>query len=107
MLHSQIKSDIKQCYENLGAQLDNFIPRRAQNYLVAEIAKTLAGEYHPKHRMLVAEAGTGIGKSLAYLLGGIPFALFNNKKNTDINGNRGTAGTAHQQRLATVQSNFS
>ena len=80
MLHSQIKSDIKQCYENLGAQLDNFIPRRAQNYLVAEIAKTLAGEYHPKHRMLVAEAGTGIGKSLAYLLGGIPFALFNNKK---------------------------
>lgn len=80
MLHSQIKSDIKQCYENLGAQLDNFIPRRAQNYLVAEIAKTLAGEYHPKHRMLVAEAGTGIGKSLSYLLGGIPFALFNNKK---------------------------
>ncbi|PSU51606.1 ATP-dependent DNA helicase DinG [Photobacterium frigidiphilum] len=80
MLHSQIKSDIKQCYENLGNQLDNFIPRRAQNYLVAEIAKTLAGEYHQKHRMLVGEAGTGIGKSLAYLLGGIPFALFNNKK---------------------------
>ncbi|ELR67299.1 ATP-dependent helicase DinG/Rad3 [Photobacterium marinum] len=80
MLHSQIKRDIKQCYENLGNQLDNFIPRRAQNYLVAEIAKTLAGEYHPKHRMLVAEAGTGIGKSLSYLLGGIPFALFNNKK---------------------------
>ncbi|MGF1884677.1 ATP-dependent DNA helicase DinG [Photobacterium profundum] len=80
MLHSQIKSDIKQCYENLGNQLDNFIPRRAQNYLVAEIAKTLAGEYHQKHRILVGEAGTGIGKSLAYLLGGIPFALFNNKK---------------------------
>ncbi|WP_299014807.1 ATP-dependent DNA helicase DinG [uncultured Photobacterium sp.] len=80
MLHSHIKRDIKQCYENLGHQLDNFIPRRAQNYLVAEIAKTLAGEYHPKHRMLVAEAGTGIGKSLSYLLGGIPFALFNNKK---------------------------
>ncbi|MGF1682564.1 ATP-dependent DNA helicase DinG [Photobacterium minamisatsumaniensis] len=80
MLHKQVKSDIKQCYENLGNQLDNFIPRRAQNYLVAEIAKTLAGEYHDKHRMLVAEAGTGIGKSLAYLLGAIPFALFNNKK---------------------------
>lgn len=28
----------------------------------------------------MAEAGTGIGKSLAYLIGGIPFALFNNKK---------------------------
>ncbi|PSW18849.1 ATP-dependent DNA helicase DinG [Photobacterium sanctipauli] len=80
MLHNQIKADIKQCYENLGNQLDNFIPRRAQNYLVAEIAKTLGGEYHKKHRMLVAEAGTGIGKSLSYLLGAIPFALFNNKK---------------------------
>ncbi len=80
MLHSQVKTDIKQCYENLGKQLDNFIPRRAQNYLVSEIAKTLAGEYHKKNRMLVAEAGTGIGKSLSYLLGGIPFALFNNKK---------------------------
>lgn len=80
MLHNTIKSDIKQCYNNLGHQLDNFIPRRAQNYLVAEIAKTLAGEYHKKNRILVAEAGTGIGKSLAYLIGGIPFALFNNKK---------------------------
>ncbi|MEF1221053.1 ATP-dependent DNA helicase DinG, partial [Photobacterium damselae] len=75
MLHTQIKQDIKQCYTNLGQQLDNFIPRRAQNYLVAEIAKTLAGEYHKKNRMLVAEAGTGIGKSLSYLLGGIPFAM--------------------------------
>ncbi|MGR5127397.1 ATP-dependent DNA helicase DinG [Photobacterium swingsii] len=80
MLHSQIKRDIKQCYENLGSQLDNFRPRRAQNYLVAEIAKTLAGEYHKKNRMLVAEAGTGIGKSLSYLIAGIPFVLFNNKK---------------------------
>ena len=80
MLHNTIKSDIKQCYTNLSHQLDNFIPRRAQNYLVAEIAKTLAGEYHKKNRVLIAEAGTGIGKSLAYLIGGIPFALFNNKK---------------------------
>ncbi|MGF1724198.1 ATP-dependent DNA helicase DinG [Photobacterium nomapromontoriensis] len=80
MLQNQIKQDIKQCYENLGNQLDNFIPRRAQNYLVAEIAKTLGGEYHAKHRMLVAEAGTGIGKSLSYLMGAIPFAIFNNKK---------------------------
>ncbi|WP_120510388.1 ATP-dependent DNA helicase DinG [Photobacterium salinisoli] len=80
MLHNQIKTDIKQCYTNLSAQLEHFIPRRAQNYLVAEIAKTLSGEYHDKHRMLVAEAGTGIGKSLSYLMGCIPFALFNNKK---------------------------
>ena len=66
MLTNEIKSDIKQCYENLNQQLSQFVPRRAQNYLVSEIAKTLAGEYDPKQRILVAEAGTGIGKSLAY-----------------------------------------
>ncbi|MEI8596921.1 hypothetical protein P4S64_02160 [Vibrio sp. M60_M31a] len=44
--------------------MTNFVPRRAQNYLVAEIAKTLCGQYHKSNRMLVAEAGTGIGKSL-------------------------------------------
>ena len=80
MLTNEIKSDIKQCYENLNQQLSQFVPRRAQNYLVSEIAKTLAGEYDPKQRILVAEAGTGIGKSLAYLMGGIPYAMANKKK---------------------------
>ncbi|UJF18677.1 ATP-dependent DNA helicase DinG [Vibrio sp. SS-MA-C1-2] len=80
MLAAPIQKDIKNCYQNLKDQLDNFIPRRAQNYLVAEIAKTLSGEYDKKRRILVAEAGTGIGKSLAYLIGAIPFAMANNKK---------------------------
>ncbi|MFD2180137.1 ATP-dependent DNA helicase DinG [Veronia pacifica] len=80
MLNNSLKKDIRTCYENLREQLDNFIPRKAQNYLVAELAKTLAGEYHAKRRIMVAEAGTGIGKSMAYLLGSIPFALNSNKK---------------------------
>ncbi|STQ74809.1 ATP-dependent DNA helicase DinG [Grimontia hollisae] len=80
MLSPSTKKDIRSSYENLKAQLQNFIPRKAQNYLVAEIAKTLAGEYNPKRRILVAEAGTGIGKSMAYLMGSICFALNNNKK---------------------------
>ncbi|KXF81409.1 ATP-dependent DNA helicase DinG [Enterovibrio coralii] len=80
MLSPSVKKDIRCSYENLKAQLQNFIPRKAQNYLVAEIAKTLAGEYNPKRRIIVAEAGTGIGKSMAYLMGAIPFALNNNKK---------------------------
>lgn len=80
MLHNQIKQDIKKSYENLQQELNGFIPRRAQNYLVAEITKSLAGEYSDTHRMLVAEAGTGIGKSLAYLISTIPYALFNDRK---------------------------
>lgn len=77
---SKIQQSIRQSYQNLQFQLENFVPRRAQNYLVAEIAKTLCGEYHKSTRMLVAEAGTGIGKSLSYLMATIPVAVLNNRK---------------------------
>lgn len=80
MLSPEIQKSIRHSYQNLHHQLDNFIPRRAQNYLVSEIAKTLAGEYHQQNRILVGEAGTGIGKSLAYLMGAIPSAKLNNRK---------------------------
>lgn len=80
MLTTKIQQSIRNSYQNLQNQLDNFVPRRAQNYLVAEIAKTLCGSYHKSTRMLVAEAGTGIGKSLSYLMGVIPVAVSNNRK---------------------------
>ncbi len=80
MLSKPVQDSIRRCYQNLTAQLDNFTPRRAQNYLVAEIAKTLSGSYDKTRRILVAEAGTGIGKSLAYLIGAIPLAIANNRK---------------------------
>ncbi|MDW6003708.1 ATP-dependent DNA helicase DinG [Vibrio mangrovi] len=80
MITARIQKSIRQSYQNLQAQMENFTPRRGQNYLVAEIAKTLCGTYHPKNRLLVAEAGTGIGKSLSYLMGAVPVAVLNNKK---------------------------
>lgn len=80
MLSANIQKAIKHSYQNLSHQLDGFIPRRAQNYLVAEIAKTLAGTYHQSNRIIVAEAGTGIGKSLAYLMASVPFTQFGEKK---------------------------
>ncbi|WP_238118188.1 ATP-dependent DNA helicase DinG [Vibrio cincinnatiensis] len=80
MLTTKIQQSIRTSYHNLQSQLDNFIPRRAQNYLVAEITKTLCGRYHPSTRMIVAEAGTGIGKSLSYLMATIPVAMLNNRK---------------------------
>lgn len=56
------------------------MPRKEQNFLVAEIVKTLCGEYGQEKRILVAEAGTGIGKSLAYAQAAIPCAKHLNKK---------------------------
>ncbi len=48
MLTTKIQNSIRTSYQNLQDQLDNFVPRRAQNYLVAEIAKTLCGQYPQK-----------------------------------------------------------
>ncbi|MCE2573230.1 ATP-dependent DNA helicase DinG [Motilimonas eburnea] len=80
MLNPQVKQLIRETYHNISQSLPDYQVRKEQNYLVAEIAKTLAGEYDPKRRILVAEAGTGIGKSLAYLLGGLAVAQNQNKK---------------------------
>ncbi len=80
MLHTTTKQDIRLCYKNLQDLLEGFVPRKVQNYLVAEIAKTLGGEYNKKRRIMVAEAGTGTGKSMAYLMASVPYALNNNKK---------------------------
>ncbi|WP_019616675.1 ATP-dependent DNA helicase DinG [Psychromonas ossibalaenae] len=80
MLSDSLKKQIRASYDLITQSLPHFNKRKAQNYLVAEIAKVLAGEYDKSRRILVAEAGTGIGKSLAYLLAGIPVAQRANKK---------------------------
>ncbi|WP_018694025.1 ATP-dependent DNA helicase DinG [Algicola sagamiensis] len=80
MLSDQLKQQIRKIYRHISDSLDGFTPRPSQNQLVAEIAKTLAGDYDKQQRMIVIEAGTGTGKSLAYLLGSIPYALRHNKK---------------------------
>ncbi|WP_286232520.1 ATP-dependent DNA helicase DinG [Thalassotalea sediminis] len=80
MLSDKIKQAIRTAYKAFGENLENFNPRKQQTFLIAEIAKTLAGEYS-KHRKLIAiEAGTGTGKSLAYSLGAIPLAIARDKK---------------------------
>ena len=80
MLSDSLKKEIRTNYDLITQALPQFKARKAQNYLVAEIAKVLAGNYDKKRRILVAEAGTGIGKSLAYILAGLPVALRLNKK---------------------------
>ncbi|QWK96279.1 ATP-dependent DNA helicase DinG [Plesiomonas shigelloides] len=80
MLSPDTKATIRNVYRALSSAMPGFKPRQGQLQLIAEIAKTLAGEHAPKPRILVAEAATGIGKSLSYLVAAIPYAQANNKK---------------------------
>ncbi|ABV36177.1 helicase C2 [Shewanella sediminis HAW-EB3] len=80
MLSADVKTQIRTIYKGIASALPDFRSRREQNYIVAEISKTLAGEYDKHRRIIVVEAGTGIGKSLAYILGSIPLALASKKK---------------------------
>ena len=80
MLTDNVKTQIRAIYKDIATSLPNFVSRREQNYMVAEISKTLAGEYDKHRRIIVVEAGTGIGKSLSYILGSIPLALASKKK---------------------------
>lgn len=67
-LSPAIKLQIGQWYKALQQQIPDFIPRIPQRQMIAEVAKTLAGDY-PRH--LVIEAPTGVGKTLSYLIPGI------------------------------------
>ncbi|WOH38302.1 ATP-dependent DNA helicase DinG [Thalassotalea fonticola] len=80
MLGDKTKEIIRKAYKSIGEKLENFTPRKQQAYLIAEIAKTIAGEYSKDRKHIVIEAGTGTGKSLAYCLGAIPLAISRNKK---------------------------
>lgn len=80
MLTDKLKQLIRQSYKAIGENLSNFNPRKQQTFLIAEIAKTLAGEYSKDRKIITIEAGTGTGKSLAYSLGAIPLALARDKK---------------------------
>lgn len=67
-LSPAIKQQIGQWYKALQQQIPDFIPRIPQRQMIAEVAKTLAGDY-PRH--LAIEAPTGVGKTLSYLIPGI------------------------------------
>lgn len=80
MLSEKLKQAIRTAYRAIGENLENFNPRQQQTFLIAEIAKTLAGDYDKTRKIIAIEAGTGTGKSLAYSLGTIPIAVAKQKK---------------------------
>lgn len=67
-LSSAVKDQIGHWYKALQQQIPDFISRAPQRQMIAEVAKTLAGDY-PRH--LAIEAPTGVGKTLSYLIPGI------------------------------------
>jgi len=79
MLSDASKQQIRTIHQRLKSQLPGYQPRPAQNKLIAEIASIVAGNYHRHDRIGLIEAGTGTGKSLAYLLGTLPYALSQKK----------------------------
>ena len=71
-LTAALKAQIAAWYKALQEQIPDFIPRAPQRQMIADVAKTLAGE---EGRHLAIEAPTGVGKTLSYLIPGIAIAL--------------------------------
>ncbi len=67
-LNAALKTQIAGWYKALQQQIPDFIPRAPQRQMIAEVAKTLAGD---DGRHLAIEAPTGVGKTLSYLIPGI------------------------------------
>jgi len=80
MLTAAIKKQIRSSFEAAKIQLPNFSNRSSQNKMIAEIAKTLSGEYTKLNPILCVEAPTGTGKTMAYLISCLPIAKANKKK---------------------------
>ncbi|WP_428088302.1 ATP-dependent DNA helicase DinG [Candidatus Thioglobus sp.] len=80
MLSSELKAQIKDSFIALKSAMPDFKVRPSQNKMIAEISKTLAGEYQNSNPIICVEAPTGTGKTFAYLLSAIPIAKANNKK---------------------------
>ncbi len=80
MLDDALKKDIQQAYSGF-LQAKNMKPRYGQKMMIAEIARTLGslrfdeeGHCISEKNIAVVEAGTGTGKTVAYLLATLPVA---------------------------------
>lgn len=84
-LNDKIKEEIRTLYKSVQDALSGFKPRKEQSFLIAEIAKTLGGVYAQnegaKRRIIAAEAGTGTGKTFAYLIPSIVLAKVLKQRN--------------------------
>ncbi len=80
MLSSELKAQIRDSFIALKSDMSDFRVRPSQNKMIAEISKTLSGDYQDSNPILCVEAPTGTGKTFAYLLSSIPIAKAHKKK---------------------------
>lgn len=75
MLADDVKKDIQSAYRQL-LEARELTPRYGQRLMIGEIAKTLStvGAEEAEPPICVVEAGTGTGKTLAYVLAVLPLA---------------------------------
>ncbi|MDZ7853313.1 MAG: ATP-dependent DNA helicase DinG [Halomonas sp.] len=86
MLDEALKAEIQDAYRRVLESLE-LTPRYGQRLMIAEIARTLAGietdddgRRTSDEHVCVLEAGTGTGKTLAYLLAALPVAKARGKR---------------------------
>ena len=86
MLSDELKLEIQSRYNEL-LERQGFRPRYCQKLMIADIANMLAERQEVSDReegsddhISVIEAGTGTGKTIAYLLAALPLARFEKKK---------------------------
>lgn len=70
-------NQIKQTQDNLATMFEGYAPREQQRRMIFEIVKA---NLQPDGGVVVCEAGTGVGKSLGYLMSAVPTALQLGKK---------------------------
>jgi ATP-dependent DNA helicase DinG len=80
VLSDELKAQIRDSFIALKSDMSDFNVRPSQNKMIAEISKTLCGDYPDSNKILCVEAPTGTGKTFAYLLSGIAIAKANKKK---------------------------
>ncbi|PPT81844.1 ATP-dependent DNA helicase DinG [Xanthomonas arboricola pv. zantedeschiae] len=76
VLTDPIKAGIREAYAKLQANTPGFATRRAQSQMIGLVSRALA----TSGGIGIAEAPTGVGKSLGYLTAGVPIALATKKK---------------------------
>lgn len=73
-LSDEVKEKIRDALQNIKANTKGFRDRPSQRKLIAEVARSISG-FYGRCRILVAEAPTGTGKSIGYMVGAIPVAM--------------------------------
>lgn len=87
MLPDEVKETVQSAYRQI-VERRNLTPRYGQRLMIAEIARALSDvneadtgqEQSSPSPVCVVEAGTGTGKTLAYVLGALPLAQHLDKK---------------------------